>query len=380
MKLRKILFIFFRILLFFIFLGTIPYYLTIIYNFPGPEKFSGNAWYNPYENHLPVTQKVNLHTHAKAYGGLTFGADSADSMVSAYTQKGYSLVSISDYHSIEPKQASQKNYLPAYEHGYNLFKIHFNVFGAENVNFFDYMIYLNTSQKQQMINMLAEDGNMISLNHPVMRNGYSPTEMRKLCNYTLMEVWNLFGTSEEYWDAALSSGHVVFLLANDDSHSLEKGSFRMWNKVLSSSANPDSICISLKQGKNYGVWNLWGIYGTIPELDFNIYMKTDTLSFFSSITFDSIHVIVDDGNILSKNKITNSVSSFIPQQYSYARLKLFAENYQVLFNPVIRYNGVNVQEEYEKTLSVNWFLSVLFKVGVLLFHLMLWFFWRKLRA
>ncbi|MBC8046467.1 MAG: hypothetical protein H7Y00_06705 [Fimbriimonadaceae bacterium] len=376
---RKITSIITRIFLFFILFFTLPYYKTVIFNFPAEEKFNGPSWYNSYAILPDTIQKVNLHTHAKAWLGLTNGKNSTDSIIAAYTKMNYDLVAISNYQKIEPQHTDQLNYISAYEHGYNIRKTHFNVFGTDKVKFFDYPYYLNTSQKQQVINMLQEESKFISINHPVLTNGFTTKDAQQLCNYHLMEVWNLFGKSEGHWDAALSSGHPVFLLANDDSHSLEKGSFRMWNMIYASSANADSIASALLQGKSYGVWNKAGINGSVPKMNFTMDIENDTLHFSSAIKFDSIYVIADNGKIILKRTDTNSISGFISSENSYARIKLFAENYQILFNPLMRYDGNDLFTQYKKTPEINWLQSVLFKMAVFIFHFAIIFILIKMR-
>lgn len=130
----------------FLFLLWLALFLSIIqhiqsrrYTFMPPQPFTGNYLYNPYTGADTVWRKCNFHAHTHAWGGLTDGrSNEAPDLINKYRQMGYDVACISDYHSINPQQDTASGYfIPVYEHGYNLFKAHRLVLGANKVSFFD---------------------------------------------------------------------------------------------------------------------------------------------------------------------------------------------------------------------------------------------------
>jgi len=359
----KIIIFFF---LLFFFLSTLVYYKTVIYHFPEIKKFNGGTWYNPYKNisHRPL--KANFHTHAIAWRGITNGKDEPDDMIREYHKHGYDVISISNYHTIY-KNNIDSFFIPAYEHGYNMGKTHYNVLGAERVSFFDYPFFQLTSHKQQIINTLQRDAQVLVINHPAVRNGFTLSDMKRLQHYQLIEVWNPFGRSEAYWDAALSSGHTVFLLANDDAHSLEKGSFKMWNMIYSVN-NKDSIYKALLAGNHYGVRK---INNNPPPFEFDLFLSGDSLFFSSTINFDSIQLITDDGFISQSNYDTSELTHILNDSVTYARLKLIHADFEVLLNPVIRYDGSSLDTYSANTISVDTTRTILFRIGLAVFQFLI---------
>ena len=242
------------LVIFVIIFGTSFYYPTIIYDFPEPARFSGEKWYNPYED-LPAQRfKVNLHGHSKAYKGVTNGADSPQNMYHAYIEKGYDVAAISNYLSVmEPDSAGSLVYIPCYEHGYNVMKAHRQGIGAHDVMKWDFPLWQWSSHKQSLIYWMKESSDLVAVNHPKMRNGHRFIDLERLVGYDLMEVTSVYGKNQPRWDHALSAGRPSFLLANDDTHSLERQSFRNWNWVFADQRNRESIQASLKAGRSFGV-------------------------------------------------------------------------------------------------------------------------------
>ena len=74
-----------------------------------------------------------------------------DKVLEAYESLGYDIVTFSNHNeqTTHPKgEAYRSN---GYEHGYNLFKFHKLVFGADKVEHFDHLLPILASQKQFQI-------------------------------------------------------------------------------------------------------------------------------------------------------------------------------------------------------------------------------------
>ncbi|MBC8172873.1 MAG: hypothetical protein H7X71_03110 [Chitinophagales bacterium] len=361
-----------KILLVFIlsilFISTLVYYRTVIYNFPEIKKFTGNTWYNPYEKITHPPLKANFHAHSIAWSGMTNGKDEPEDIIKTYQAHGYDVISISNYHTIYENR-QDPYFIPAYEHGYNMQKTHYNVLGADKVSFFDYPFFQTASHKQQVIYTLQNHAEILVINHPSVRNGFSLSDMEKLQNYQLIEVWNPFGRSEEHWDKALSAGHPVFLLANDDSHTLKKGSFKMWNMIYAA-ADKDSIYRALLAGRNYGVRKK---KNDPPPFSFHLGVRNDSLMFVSTLLFDTIQLISDDAVLLKAELHASQLNYPLGPSQTYARIKLISNDFEILLNPVIRYNGNSLYDQYNRTIPVHSFRTSIFRAGVALFHIFILF-------
>src|SRR6266550_5820972 len=101
-------------------LVALPYARGPLYRFPTPTVFSGPAFLNPYAGASAAWYRVNLHAHGRAWNGFTNGRQSAEEIVAAYHQRGYTIAGVSDYQHIAALDGVDT--IPVYEHGYNLGK------------------------------------------------------------------------------------------------------------------------------------------------------------------------------------------------------------------------------------------------------------------
>ncbi|HXD73971.1 MAG TPA: hypothetical protein VN628_09555, partial [Vicinamibacterales bacterium] len=235
----------------FFFIIAIPLLLAPVYRFPPPQPFAGPALWNPYAHLSGTWQKANLHAHGVAWGGVTNGRQSDEDVVRAYKQHGYTVAGVSNYASIAAFRGVDT--IPLYEHGYNIPKIHQLAIGARRVLWLDFPFWQTLDQKQFIINRLAADAALVSVNHP--NTGYTEDDMRNLTGYQLMEVVNGPFPVEDLWDAALSSGHVVWALADDDAHDVTnlRRTFIAWNMIDAPSPSEADIVGALRRGGTYAV-------------------------------------------------------------------------------------------------------------------------------
>lgn len=200
------------------------FYLSVpYYHFDTPHPFSGDYLYNPYQNMKPEEwKKCNFHCHSRKFFGLTNGRLSKEEDIdSIYQYLGYDHYGISDYMSINRHNEGKEDYIPAYEHGYGIFrKTHQLCIGAEKVWRIDFPFVQNLNIKQHAINKLQERARFAVPAHASFTNGYKPADMIYLSNYRLLEVLNPYGNALNHWDIALSNGHRVYGIGDDDTHNI----------------------------------------------------------------------------------------------------------------------------------------------------------------
>ena len=234
-------------------------YLSVpAYKFKDPRPFGGDYLYNPYQDMNPDQwKKYHFHCHSRKYFGLTNGRHSTETAIdSLYQTLGYDHYGISDYMSINPHGVESEGYIPAYEHGYGLLrKTHQICIGAEKVWRIDYPFMQNLNMKQHAINKLGERCRFVMPAHASFTQGYKVGDMKWLSNYRLLEIMNPFGNALEHWDMALSNGHRVYGLGDDDTHNIrnirEVG--RNLTMINTPDLDPENVYEALEKGNSYTV-------------------------------------------------------------------------------------------------------------------------------
>ncbi|MBI4649511.1 MAG: hypothetical protein HY738_23655, partial [Bacteroidia bacterium] len=200
----------------------IPFIFCPVYDFPAPSPFSGDNLWNPYQNmDSTLWWKANFQVQSDAWAGITSGRENPSQKIyELYKYLEYDIITISDYMKINDYGKNAPPYIPVYEHGYNLFKVHQVCIGANKVCWFDYPLFQTKHNKQFIINLLR-DNDLVALAHPAfVPYSYSTNDMKYLCNYDCIEAMNHLKYSFSHWDSALSAGHPVFLLSDDDEHDI----------------------------------------------------------------------------------------------------------------------------------------------------------------
>lgn len=206
----------------------IAYWLVIYlmvpqYQFKPTQPFRGEYLHNPYQQMDSSSWKqYNFHCHSRKYMGLTNGRMSKETDIdSVYRILGYDHYGISDYMRINDHGCDRPDYIPSYEHGYGFFKkTHQLCIGAEDVCSMDYPFMQNLNMKQHMLNVLQQHTRFAVPAHASFTKGYKVSDMRYLSGYRLLEVGNPYGCAFEHWDAALSTGHRVYGIGDDDTHNV----------------------------------------------------------------------------------------------------------------------------------------------------------------
>lgn len=193
---------------------------TPIYNFAEPQPFEGEDIYNPYKSldSTSIWQRANFHTHTKVEGIFNECDYTPAEVISEFKRYDYDIVTFSNHNEITTIGAVEECGVRAYEHGYNLLKSHNLIFGAERVLRYDMVLPLLVSQRQFMLDLLGRDADIIQMNHPLRTIATSDRDMQLLSGYDIVELDSGKSTENEYWDVALSAGHYVLGMANDDMH------------------------------------------------------------------------------------------------------------------------------------------------------------------
>ncbi|NOX84637.1 MAG: hypothetical protein GXO86_01530, partial [Chlorobi bacterium] len=121
----------------------------------------------------------NFQVQSKAWGGITSGRGNSNELIdSVYKKLGFDHVATSDYQKINLYGSDKPSFIPTYEHGYNLFKVHQVCIGAKHILWIDHVLFQTLSMKQWIIDQLNKDCEIVALAHPKLRDGYMPDEMK----------------------------------------------------------------------------------------------------------------------------------------------------------------------------------------------------------
>lgn len=338
-------------------------YLSVpTYSFKEPKPFGGEYLYNPYQEMKPDQwKKYHFHCHSRKYFGVTNGRKSKETTIdSVYQALGYDHYGISDYMGINPHGSDRKDYIPTYEHGYGLFrKTHQICIGAESVYWPDFPFMQNLNMKQHMINKLGERCRFVMPAHASFTKGYKVNEMILLSNYRLLEVVNPYGNAIEHWDKALSNGHRVYALGNDDTHNIndEHEVCRNLTMVNTSDLNPEHVYEALDKGLCYAVeFDNWYYYPLTLEhkvnnariLDYltQAQLVGDTLFISTSAkTMKEVQFIGQDGKVLKTEENIATAYYVIQPEDHYIRTRIDLNGRHFLYlNPVTRHPSPEIDD------------------------------------
>jgi hypothetical protein len=238
-----------------------------------------------------------------------------------------------------------------------------------------------------------QNNHLVAIAHPSFLGAYTDEDASKLCNYDLIEVMNQRKYSFDFWDAALSAGRAVWILANDDTHDLDDpADYGMQATLINApNSNANEVLSAMKAGRTMG-------YAPVnsPEYghDLKIWQKDlypRLLSFEVkengeiSGRFDKpikeYHVYAQNGEevayVYSEHQDNRAIHAQFEQQHQYLRFKVNFEDADLVFlNPVVRYDGIALPEfqvkiNIWKTLfwrGISWMMLItvlIFGVGML---------------
>ena len=359
-----------------------------VYVFDEPVPFHGDYLLNPYQDIDSTYWKCcNFHGHTRQYGGMTNGRNNGNAVYdSMYRLFGYDHVGISDYNKVNAyEDGRDPGFIPGYEHGYNLWKTHQVCLGSKKVRRIDYFFYQTLSHKQHMLNKLAEQNRVVAVAHPSFVEGsYNIRDMKYLSNYKVLEVLNGFVNSPEHWDMALSNGHLVYLIADDDTHDVLKvNDIAMRITYLNAKDNDaDQLYDALLDGKAVGVHfkldrkekiedKVARFKRDIPYLNS---AKLNGSDFTVNVTkpIRKAEFIGQNGIVLKEENNQNTDSVFnasyqIQPSDQYVRTVLtFFDGTTMWLNPVTRHESANITKQRLDHISYTWTATLwLIYIGII---------------
>lgn len=346
----------------------VPYYA-----FDEPKPFSGSYYNNPYHNMNPNNWiQANFHAHTRQFGGLTNGRVNTNEMVdSVYKALGFDHVGLSDYNKINYFDSLNPGFIPAYEHGYGIFKIHQLCIGAKKVRKLDFFAFQNLSMKQHTLNRLEKQTRLAIPAHPsFVKKGYLVEDMKYLSNYKLMEVLNGFRISTAHWDTALSNGHLVYLIGNDDSHDVTDITdvATRFTMINAAENEADQLLLALENGNAVGVdfpikrdesleQKVKRLKKDLPYIK-QVELNGDTLSISASKQISKAKFIGQEGKELNSQNNVMTASYVIQPEDCYVRTELYFKNGTTLYlNPITRHETGDVVKQ--RLDHINWFKTIM---------------------
>jgi len=328
-----------RALLILLILVGLPYACSPVYEFPEPTPFAGSHYYNPYDGLAGRWKRANLHAHGVAWGGLTNGEQPSLHVVDRYHQLGYDVAGVSNYHSIAAQHGVDT--LPLYEHGYNIFKRHQLGVGARQVEWFDFPFWQWTSQQQFVINRVGRSSSLVGITHPTSRGAYSNEDLRRLSGYHLIEIVNGPFEALEPWDVALSSGHVVWAMANDDTHDTDdpRRTAMGWTMIDAASTSTADIVGALRAGRSYAVGRKDDAPDGMDVRVTDVTFADGTLQVTTEGVPASIEFIGQGGALRHAVRDVQHASYTFGERDTYVRAVVHTPQTTMYLNPVLRYDG-----------------------------------------
>ena len=343
------------------------------YSFDEPKPFQGNYLHNPYKDMEPDNWiQANFHAHTRQYGGLTNGRVNTNEMLdSVYSALGFDHIGVSDYNKINYYDSANPSFIPTYEHGYGLFKIHQLCIGAEKVRHLDYFAFQNLSMKQHTLNRLAKQTRLAIPAHPsFVKKGYLVEDMKYLSNYKLMEVLNGFRISTAHWDEALSNGHLVYLIANDDSHDVTDITDVATRFTMINAPANEAECLlqALENGNAVGVdfpvkrketleQKIQRIKNNLTYVT-QVELKSDTLLISASKIMSKIIFIGQDAEELEVQKKVKTAKYVIQPEDEYVRAVLkFDDGTTLYLNPITRHESSEIVKQ--RLDYINWTKTII---------------------
>ncbi len=355
--------------------------LSPIYNFPEPRPFSGPDIYNPYAD-IDTTElwrRANFHTHTRVEGALNECEYWPEEVAAEYLKYGYDIVTFSNHNEITPRPTLSGETVSLYEHGYNLFKSHNLVFGADEVCRYDMLLPLGVSQRQFMLDLLCRDADMVQINHPLRTTATSDEHMRLLEGYTLLELDSGHSTENEYWDVALSAGHYVLGVANDDLHFPDRSRcIAMRSNFLATPTLAyNDIVNTLRRGAFYamrtpdygeGDWLEKERRNNALPVVTAIGLRGDEVYIELSSKADSIKFIGQNHRVIHKSLNSNRASMVLAEGEPYVRITAYLPEGEVIYtNPFARYDSATAESpRRECGHTVNWLYTLLFSLALVL--------------
>jgi hypothetical protein len=319
-----------------------PYAWGPVYLFPEPRPFTGSHLLNPYAALGGVWQRANFHAHGRAWYGVTSGRQPDDEIARRYRELGYTVPGISDYQRIAAQHGVST--LPIYEHGYNIGKHHQLAIGAHAVEWFDFPLWQSTSHQQFVIDRVKRKADLVALAHPGTRGSYTAEELQQLTGYDLIEIVNGPFAADDVWDAALSTGHAVWAVADDDTHDLTdpRRTGVGWNMIDAASPSTGDIVAALKNGRSYAVLRTGALDSSHVTALAGVRVRDGQMTVTCAGAPSTFSFIGQNGAVRQTVKDATVATYTFTRADTYIRTVIESPQTVMYLNPVIRYDGVSI--------------------------------------
>lgn len=341
----------------------LPYTWSAVYRFPEPRAFHGAQFYNPYAGMQGQWRRANLHAHGRSWGGWTNGEQTNAEIVATYRRLGYDVAGVSNYHSIFGQQGGET--LALYEHGYNLTKRHQLGIGARQVDWFDFPLWQGLSQQQFVIDRVARSSDLVALPHPDTREAYDADNLAYLTGYHLIEVVNGPFESTVPWDIALSSGHPVWALGNDDTHDTTdpRRTAAAWTMIDAASTSAHDVIGALRAGRTYAVERRGDRPGQMDATVSSVTVDAGgTVSVAIAGALAVIEFFGQDGAFRATHLGRHSAQYTFTPEDTYLRTVIRTPRTIIFLNPIFRTNAEGLQPPVS---TIDALRTWVFRFGVL---------------
>jgi hypothetical protein len=229
-----------------------------------------------------------------------------------------------------------------------------------------------------VIDALDPDAAFLVLNHLDKAGAYTLEDLGRLTGYDAIEVSSKYGTSSEYWDAALSAGRPIWGMASDDGH--EQASKRSHLGVgavviHSEERTPEAALRALREGRFHSL----RMRGNEPPIELvRAEIEDGELVVQVGERADAIRFYSEHGALRHEVLGADSARYRLRAEDPYVRVEVDAHGARLYLNPVLRWDGVALPEPRAELLTwPTWFVRVL---GALVFALALFVIARRLRS
>lgn len=350
--------------------------ISPIYKWGEPIPFKGDKIYNPYSESDSTTmwKRATFHTHTKVDKGINECPYYPDVVYDEYAALGYEIVAFTNHNALTQHPYDDWLDLYGYEHGYNLFKLHNNIFGTDKVQKYDILIPFFDSHKQFKMNLAGKDGEITVLNHPDRTLGITTRTMERLSGYQLIEGDSGFqerdsgeGTHLKKWDEALSAGHYSHNILSDDNHN-PKNPTRIARRstwINTPSAQYNDVKEALLSGNFYSMRTPPGIpTDSLPRVA-EIVLRGDTIILALTSPAESIEIISQNGEVKGEVSNCTRVQYIMQPEEPYIRLTARYHDGTVIYtNAFARY--FQGERPYNgSTPEINWPLTILYNLLLL---------------
>ncbi|HET9826057.1 MAG TPA: hypothetical protein VFP87_12035 [Chitinophagaceae bacterium] len=331
----------------------VQYFISKHYNYAYPSVFKGRYLYNPYESLKKHWWKSNFHAHSIAWHHLPNGHQSPNKIISHYRKDlKYDIACLSNYEKrTHYLPVADPRYIPVYEHGYNIEKVHQLVFGRDPMVYYDISLFQTLDNKQYIINEEKQDSDIVVIAHPEVRDAYSKNDLEKLSGYDLLEVLNNEKCATRSWDAVLSSGKAAWIIADDDCHDISKPGETgvSWTMVNANTKKCTDVMEALRSGRSYGVRGSDGINDHYLK---EASVRDTVVTFKVDDTAEQITLFGQNGMVRKMACNTDSISYTFQPTDTYIRAVVKFPSQELYLNPIIRYDGKHIPRN-NNTASVN---------------------------